>query len=254
MNLIQIAHKIEKFAVDNSPLLLTAAGVTGAVTTAFLTGKATFEAAAILREMEDTPSGNYEPLTGIEAVKMVWPEYIPAAGTLVLTVAAIIMSHQINTRRAAALAAAYSLSEKAFVEYRSKVVEHIGGKKEEVVRGEIAQAKVSENPQGSREVIISSGEVLCHDAFSGRYFNSTVELIRQAQNDVNEEVLQNMYCSLSDFYTKIGLPTTTMSEEVGWNIDTKMDIRFSTVMSNDGRPCISIDFSKIPVRDYHRVW
>lgn len=254
INILQIAHRIEKFAVDNSPLLLTAAGVTGAVTSVILTGKATFEAAAILREMEDTPSGNYEPLSNIEAFKMVWPEYIPAAGTLVLTVAAIIMSHQINTRRAAALAAAYSLSEKAFVEYRAKIVESIGNKKEEVLRGEIAQEKVANNQQGLKEVIISSGEVLCYDAFSGRYFNSTVELIRQAQNDVNQEVLTNMYCSLSDFYSKIGLATTTMSEEVGWNIDTKMDIRFSTVMSNDGRPCISIDFSKTPVRDYYRVW
>ena len=252
MNLIQIAQKIEKFAVDNSPLLLTAAGVTGAVTSAFLTGKATLEAAQYIIEEESYDFLLDGPLK--EKVRMVWPKYIPAAGTLVLTVAAIIMSHQINTRRAAALAAAYSLSEKAFVEYRSKVVEHIGGKKEEVVRGEIAQAKVSENPQGSREVIISSGEVLCYDAFSGRYFNSTVELIRQAQNDVNQEVLTNMYCSLSDFYSKIGLATTTMSEEVGWNIDNKMDIRFSTVMSNDGRPCIAIDFSKIPVRDYYRVW
>ena len=243
-SVISLVHRLEKIAVDNSPLILTVVGVTGAVSAAVLTGKASYECATIL-ESEGTV---------MEKIRLVWPEYIPAAGTLVLTVGAIVMSHQINTRRAAALAAAYSLSEKAFIEYRAKVVETVGKKKEEVIQGEIAQKQVAENPKGLKEVIISTGEILCYDAFSGRYFNSTVETIRQAQNDVNEEILQNMYCSLSDFYSKIGLPTTTMSEEVGFNLDVKLGIAFSTVMSNDNRPCVSIDYRKSPIREYYRVW
>lgn len=251
-DLVQLAHKVQKFAIDNSPLLLTVVGVTGAVSSAVLTGRASFRAAEMLqmqREMEP----EYVP-EGFGIIKLVWPEYLPAAGVLVLTCGAIVMSHQIGTRRAAALAAAYSLSEKALVEYREKIVEQLGTKKEQAVRDEIVQKHVSDNPKGLKEVIISSGEVLCYDDYSGRYFNSTVEKIRQAMNDINEEIMHNMYCSLTDFYSKIGLPQTTMSEEVGWNIDNTLAIHFSTTMSNDGRPCVSITFNKTPVRDYHRVW
>lgn len=248
-DLIQLVHKVQKFAIDNSPLILTGIGVTGSVVASVLTAQATFKAAEILADYTYDADVSF-----VQQAKHVWTLYLPPAAILVLTCGAIVMSHQIGTRRAAALAAAYSLSEKALTEYREKIVDHIGAKKEQALRDDIVQKHVADNPQGLKEVIISSGEVLCYDDYSGRYFNSTVELIRQAMNDVNEEVNHNMYCSLTEFYTKIGLPQTTMSEEVGWNIDNTMAIHFSTVMSNDGRPCVSITFNKTPVRDYHRVW
>lgn len=244
-HLLRHARTIEKFAVDNSPLIFTAVGVAGAVTTALLTGKATFKAAHIFAE--ESPF-----LTNTERVKLVWPYYVAPVCSLGLTVASILMAHQVNTRRGAAMAAAYSLSERAFEQYKDKVVEHLGEKKNRQIKAEVAQENVAKN-NGSREVIISSGEVLCYDEFSGRYFTSSVETIRQAMNDVNYQVLSQNYCALTDFYNKIGLDGNSMSEELGWNLDLMMEIDFSTVMSNDGRPCVSINFRKSPVRNYYRL-
>lgn len=241
--LVQYAKVAEKFAIDNSPLILTALAATGAVTSVALTAQATFRAAEILADMP------YEETK--DQIKAVWPLYIAPAGTLVLTLSSIIMAHQVNTRRAAAIAAAYSLSERAFEQYKSKVIDHLGEKKAGVFKDEIAQDNVRKN-DNSREVIISTGEVLCYDEFSGRYFNSTVENIRQAMNDVNHQVLTQNYCALTDFYNRIGLDGTSMSEELGWNLDLMMAIDFSTVMSNDGRPCVSINFRKSPVRNYFK--
>lgn len=249
MTWIDILAKSEKFAVDNSPVILTVIGVAGTVSTAVLTGRASFQAALLIRDEE--PEEAY--LDTLDRVRLVWPLYVPAVATGSLTVAAIIMSHKISTGRTAALAAAYTISEKAFEEYRVKVVERLGEKKEQVVQAELAQAKVDQNPIGKREVIVSSGEVLCYDEFTGRYFNSTVERIRAAMNNVNSKVLNDNYCSLSEFYSMVGLATTSMSEEVGWNVDKLMDIRFSTVLSDDGRPCISVDFNKQPIRDYYKL-
>lgn len=245
MNLALLVSKAQKFAIDNSPLILTAVGVTGSVVASVITAQATIKAVQIL-EYESYDSS-------WEAVKIVWPLYLPSAGMLVLTCGAIIMSHQIGTRRAAALAAAYSLSEKALTDYREKIIEHVGAKKERVYEGEIAQKKVDNTP-GSSEVIIVSGEVLFLDEFSGRYFNSTVEKIRQAQNDVNAEINEGFYCSLTEFYQKIGLSQTTMSEEVGWNTDRRLEVRFSTTISEDDRPCMVISYTKTPIRDYTKVW
>jgi hypothetical protein len=251
MTWIDILAKSEKFAIDNSPVILTVIGVAGTVSTAVLTGKASFKAAHLITDEEEISSIGSLDLR--ERLLLVWPLYVPPVATGGLTITAIIMSHKISTGRTAALAAAYTISEKAFEEYRVKVIEKLGEKKEQVVQAEVAQDKVNQNPIGKREVIVSSGEVLCYDEFTGRYFNSTVERIRAAQNNVNSKVLNDNYCSLSEFYSMVGLATTSMSEEVGWNVDRLMEIRFSTVLSDDNRPCISIDFNKQPIRDYYKL-
>ena len=250
MNLAAILHKAQKLAIDNSPLILTAIGVTGSVVASVVTAQATFRAAEIIRDQYEGTGIDY---TTWDAVKLVWPMYIPSAGILVLTCGAIIMSNQISSSRAAALAAAYSLSEKALVEYRDKVIEHVGAKKERVFEGEVAQKHVNNTP-GSSEVVVVSGDVLFLDDFSGRYFTSSMQKVQRAENEINNEIIHNFYASLTDFYNKIGLKQTSMSEEVGWNIDNRLEVRFSTVISEDDRPCMVISYAKSPIRDYTKVW
>ena len=156
--------------------------------------------------------------------------------------------------RAAAVAAAYTISEKAFSEYKEKVVERLGTPKEQKIRDEVAQDRVTKNPPNERETIITGGgEVLCYEAFTGRYFKSDMETLKKAQNDLNYVMLNDGYASLSDFYNKIDLPTTSYSDEIGWTSDKLLELNFSTVLSDDGRPCISIDFMAAPVRDYYKL-
>ena len=248
MNLAQLIERGGKVVRDNSPLILTVIGVTGTITTAYLTGKATFRAAEILAENESYHS----PLETKEKVELVWKEYIPAVSTALLTIAAIISANRISARRAAALAAAYSVMEKAFDEYKLKIVEKIGERKEQAARDELAQERLDRDPVSKREVVILGGAVLCYDAYSGRYFQSDVEAIRKAQNDINEQIIHSHYASLSDFYEALGLSTTTSSEEVGWNIDKLLDVKLSTAMSDDNRPCIVLNFEVSPSRQYFR--
>jgi hypothetical protein len=253
MTISQLAKKMEKLVIDNSPTILTAIAVTGTLTTAYLTGKATFKAADVLqREREVREVIKKDAMTPHEEFVMVWKFYIPAAGTCVLTLAATVGANHIGHRRAAALAAAFSLSEKAFTEYKEKVIEVAGKAKEQKARDEIAQNQITQNPPG-QIFVTGGGDVLCYDAFTGRYFNSTTEALKKAQNDTNYQVNNNMYASLSDFYNHVGLPTTSYSDEVGWNSDKLLELEFSTCLSEDGRPCISIAFAVVPVRDYYRL-
>lgn len=255
MKFADLVKRTQKLAIDNSPAILTAIGVTGALTTAYLTGKASFKAAEMIREEADRT----DKFTGYNGtlkqdVKLVWKLYIPAAGTAVLTVTAIVAANHIGSRRAAAIAAAYTISEKAFEEYKEKVVEKMGATKEQAVRDEVAQDRVDRNPVSSHEVIIAgSGQVLCFDEWSGRYFQSDMETIRKAQNDTNYQVLNESYASLSDFYERIGLPSTSQSDEIGWNTDRMIDLKFSTTLAEDGRPCLAIDFGLTPIRGYYKL-
>jgi len=260
MTLITVAKRVERLVSDNSPIILTAIGVSGTLVTAFLTGKASIKAFDILNEefshLEKILSDEeFEKIYTLRyQFNHVWKLYIPAAGMAAITISAIIGANRVGTRRAAALASVYSLSEKAFAEYKDKVVEKMGANKELALRDELAQDRVSRNPASEREVIITgNGEVLCYEAFTGRYFNSSMETLKKAQNDTNYQVLNSMYASLSDFYSKISLPTTSYSDEVGWNSDKMLELHFSTTLSEDGRPCISVGFLVAPVRDFYRL-
>ena len=249
----QLLKRVEKVVIDNSPGILTGVGVAGTVLTAYLTGSASIKAHERIRQADDDRED--EVPEGMELVRerlgLVWDLYIPPVGVGIITVSAIVGANRIGTRRAAALAAAYSISERAFTEYREKVVERIGEGKERAIRDEVAQEQVSRTPV--KDVIIAgSGDVLCYEALTGRYFMSNMERLRKAENEINYQLLHECYASLSDFFDKIGLSRTDLSEEVGWKNTSLLELRFSATLSDDDRPCIAINYRVEPVRDYYR--
>lgn len=241
-------NSVRIFTRQNSTVILTGVGVTGTITVAYLTGKASFQAAEIIRRNEENG-----PLELKEKAALVWPLYIPAAGISAVSITSIIMANRLDSKKAAALAAAYGLSERAFVEYKDKVVERLGENKELQLREAIAQDRVNNNPV-SQVIMTGSGEVLCYDSITGRYFESTIETIKKAMNDINYRIMQHGHESLSAFYDEIGLPATSYSDEVGWNSSQLLDISFSTTMSSDDRPCIAIDFTVAPTHGYTHLY
>lgn len=257
-NLVQISVK---FVQDNSPSLLTAVGVAGTVTTAVLAAQAGFRAGDILdQEMREEEKlayiegRDFEPFDMRQKFLVTWHLYIPPVVTGTLTVACIIGATLISNRRAAALAAAYSLSEKAAREYKDKVLEKFGETKERQVRQAIAEDRVRDNPPPSSLVNeIPESQVLCYDSYTARYFRSDMETLRRAENAINHQIVHSFYASLSDFYNQIGLDRTKISDDVGWNADRMLELRFSTTMSDNDRPCLVVDFDVEPIRGYSRI-
>lgn len=244
MDIGAIVSRARKAAADNTPTILTAIGVTGTIATAVLASKASFKAADILSE----ESPHLEPK---EKLEKTWKLYIPAATTGAVTLACIVTANRVSNRRAAALASAYSISQEAFREYKDKVFQKFGEKKEQAVRDEITQEKVDKNPPG--QIVLVGSDVLCRDAHSGRYFNSNLEEIRAAVNDINWQLINEDYASLTDFWEKIGLTQTAESDDVGWNSrDGKFEVQYSGAISEDGKPVLSIEFHTAPVRSYYR--
>lgn len=250
---LEALTKLEKLLVDNSPAVLSTIGVVGTVTTAVLTGKATYDAVVseFMDGYETSEWENARDLTPKDRVKRHWKRYIPAVGTGVLTVAAVVCANRIGTRRAAGIAAAFTISERANSEYREHVAKKFGANKEREVRDELAQARVDRTP-GNAEVIVVGTEALCMDAYSGRYFNSDAQTIRSAQNDINEKIINNSYASLTDLYDLLGLEKTSEADELGWNTDALLKIDITAAVAKDGRPCLVINYNVTPNRDYWR--
>ena len=261
--MISLAGKVkflEKLAIDNSPVLLTAIGVAGTIGTAVLAHKAATKAEIWRRNEIDSRDNeavlnNVAPteITKREHFDATWKLYIPTAVSGVATVGAVVMANHIGTKRAAALAAAYTISEKAYSEYREKVIERIGDKEESKVRNEIVQDRVRQMPPSDGNVLmVSGGDHLFMELYTNRYFRSDMESVRRAVNDVNYKINTHGYASVSDFYDLIGLRHTAVSDEMGWSSDKLMEVDFNAVLSEDGQPCVGINFVTGPIRDYSR--
>lgn len=242
MKISEFFSKSKKKVKSNSPEILTALAVSGVISTAYLTAKASFQASKIIQDKE-----NLGRITEDEAKvhdRLVWKCYVPPVLSGVLTIGCIIGSSKANGKRTAAAVTAYSLTERAFSEYREKVVEQIGKGKEQELRDTIAQDRVNKNPANSREVIIvGNGTVLCCELHTNRYFRSDMESLRKAQNDINAKIVNDVYVPLDEFYELIGLPYTSSSNNLGWTSDKLMELQFSTVLSEGGEPCLAFDYN-----------
>lgn len=238
-------------ASKHSPEILTGIGIAGMITTTVLAVKATPKA---LKLMEDAQYDKEEDLTVPEKVKVTWKCYIPATLLGLASVGCLIGANSVNLRRKAALATAYKLSETALAEYKEKVIETVGKEKAKDIRSAIAKDKMEKNPVTKSEVIITDkGESLFCDSISGRYFKSDMNTIEKAVNTINRRLLNEMSVSLTEFYSEIGLSPTSLSEELGWNMnDGQIEIDFSSQITDDGRPCIYIEYEIAPRYDYHK--
>lgn len=263
MNLGVLAQRAGKVAAKNSPAILTAIGVTGTLTTAYLAAKAAFKSVDVLKEAsekkeaENVEAGN-EPasdvnsptggeLTTQEKVEAVWKLYVPAAASAAMTVAAIVLANRIGERRNAALASAYSVVQEGYKEYRAKTNEKVGKKKEQEIRDEIAQERIDRNPVNQTTLIVTGkGGTLCYDMWTDRYFNSDIESIRKAVNDFNKDLINSSYMALTEFYHLLGLPSTRNSDMVGWDTDKLLEVDYSGTIHPDGTPAIAIDFKTPP--------
>ena len=255
---------LSKFARDvrlslskHSPEILIGIGIAGMLTTTVLAVKATPKALKLIDEKKEEL--DVETLTPVETVKATWKCYVPAAVSGVASVACLIGSNTVNAKRNAALATAYKLSETAFSEYREKVVETIGEKKERVVRDKVSEEQIKKNPISNTNVIVTGkGNTLCFDPLSHRYFYSSIEKLNKAANKLNYEINTDPFDAgrtLNNFYEEIGLPGTMTGDNLGWTLRTGLiEVYPSAQMvdegeEHEGEPCLVLNFSTPPQYD-----
>lgn len=238
------------FLKKHSPEILTGIGVTGMITSTVLAVRATPKALYLLDEARCDKKAE---LTPMETIKVAWRPYVPAVLTGVASVSCIIGASTVSYKRNAALATAYTLSEKALLTYKDKVIETIGEKKEKAIRDKISQDEVDKKPVSNSQVIVTQkGNTLCMDTLSGRYFKSDIETIKKAVNELNREMTYQNYVSLDEFYSKIGLEPIKNGHLLGWNLDNGLiEIDFGSCLAED-EPCIVIDFEVPPKYDFDK--
>lgn len=263
INMTAFVKSARSVLTKRSPEILTGIGIAGMITTTIFAVKATPKALMLIEEekrkqnrelLDDAKKRGLESCTRIdklkpvETIKVTWKCYIPAALICVSSIACLIGASSVHLKRNAALATAYKLSETALTEYKGKVVEVLGENKEKGIRDKIAEDKIHDNPVSQNQVIITGGgDTLCYDALGGRYFKSSMDKIRKAENELNRLMLRDMYVSLNEFYDELGLDHTKLGDDLGWNLDDGLiELNFSSQLAENETPCLVVDYNVAP--------
>lgn len=252
-NLKQIGDSIKSGAQKRAPELLIALGV-GGMAVAIVEGIIVTPKA--LKEMDNKKEElEKDDLTPVEVIQATWKCYLPVVVTAVGSAACIIGADHIHLKRNAAIATAYTISETAMKDYKSKVKEIIGDRKEKEVQDAIDKEYMERYPVSEVGVYLTGyGNTLCFDSVTGRYFRCDQAYIQKAEQIVNRRLRDEMYVSINDFYYEINLPPIPNGDDLGWNVDNGwIDLIFGSQLANDGTPCLVVKYMIEPRADYRSL-
>ena len=233
---------------QHSPAILTGVGIAGMLTSVVLAVRATPKA---LKLIEKERLKKDAPLTPMETVKTAWKPYVPTAISCVLSATSLIFAQSVNSRRNAALMAAYEISENALKDYRVKAVDILGKEKEQEIRQAVNQEKLDKHFSDDKVPLIAvgNGDVRCYDPYSGRDFSSNMDKINKAFNQLNRDLQVQEYQSLNDFYYLVGLDNTEIGDHLGWNfyqLNHLLEPQFTSHITSNGTPCLVVGFNYPP--------
>ena len=236
------AGRAALIGAKHAPTILFAGGVVGVVATAVTASKATLKLEDILVEgeinlnrakeakaldREDYTEEDYNKdrviiysKTTITIVKL----YAPTIAIGILTIAALTKSHRMLTSRNAALAAAYTVLEKGFNEYRARVTEELGRDVDDHFRyGSNLELDVKEKGKNLPNFRVGPQipsiyarffDPLCEAWVKEPEYNLT--FLRCQQNYLNDLLHARGHVFLNEAYDRLGIPRTKEGQAVGW--------------------------------------
>ena len=269
-NVSAIAKTIKTTLAQHGPEILTGFGIAGMITTTVLAVRATPKAVKLIEsevarknrelvkeaaEYGDEHCEQISKLPAVDTVKVAWKCYIPAAVTGVASIACLIGASSVHLKRNAALLTAYKLSETALTEYREKVVETVGERKEAAVREAVAKERVERHPVETSTVFVTgNGDTNCLDYWTDRYFKTDIDKLYKAENELNAQLLEDGYVSLNDFYYSLGLDSAGVGEVIGWSYNRTglVKLKLSSILTSNKTHVMVIDFQTAPYYEYER--
>ena len=236
-------NKFNIFFRKHSGTILSVISSLGVVSTAVLSGMATYEAT---KAIEQTAAK-----TKKEKIKVAAPLYIPTVLSGVSTIACIISANMLSKLQQASLASAYALLNSSYKEYRNKLKELHGDEADLEVISNIASEKF---PEGK----IPEGLELFYDEYSKRYFTMSMEDVILAVYNLNRLFAFDGDASVNDFYCCLGIPRIDAGDIVGWTswemgergLIPWIDVHTIPAMPCDRKRYYILEFDVDPIEGY----
>ena len=257
--LIRTTNKIGLILKKNSPKILMGVGIAGSVVSTVLACKATLKVKDILDEKNETveqihncvedetvdynEEDKKKDLTilyaqiGVKLAKL----YLPSIALGALSIASIVSGYKILNKRNVALAAAYTVVDKGFKNYRKNVVERFGEEVDRELRHNIKAKQIEEkyiDKDGNEKTRKKKVYEISEDKKPGegiseyaKFFDEwntdehskdpeyNLMFLRKQQDYANEVLKHQGYLFLNEVYDMLGIPRTQAGQVVGWIYD-----------------------------------
>ena len=253
LNLLNL--KVQK----HSPEILMGLGIVGTIASAVMACRATLKVNDILEEKnktvevihncaeDETVDYNEEDKkkdltilytqTGVKLAKL----YLPSILLGGLSIASIISGYKILNKRNVALAAAYTVVDKGFKNYRKNVIERFGEEVDKELRYNIKAKQIEEkytDKNGNEKTRKKTVYEIAEDKKPGegiseyaKFFDEwntdehskdpeyNLMFLRKQQDYANEILKHQGYLFLNEVYDMLGIPRTQAGQVVGWIYD-----------------------------------
>lgn len=258
----------------HSPTILFVGGVAGVVATTIVASRATLKAGAVLDHaksrvaeadlMVQNPASEYSEedrnkdviyfytQASVDILKL----YTPALVIGALSIGMLTGSHQILTKRNAALTAAYASLDRAFAEYRDRVREHYGDKHQladDVFRHGHENRPIDVEDENGNPIVEWQSRVGNNrPSMYAIFFDETNENFKRIpemnrifldaiERQANFRLHQRGHLFLNELYDMMGAPRTRAGAIVGW-IDGEGDSFVDLGIFRDGESRALRDF------------
>lgn len=239
---------IKPFIIQHEPDILIWLGVAGFVSAIPLTIRGSIRAYKKIQnkktELKKTK------LTFTETIDCSWKEFLPVIITTAGSLTCVIAGNHISSKRAAALAASYTIAETALQEYKDKTKEIVGEKKEQTIREAVAQDKA--NKEYSTTVLTGDGDYLFIDELTGQKFKSNWAHIQQIANKLNADAIGGQdTITVNEWLDALNLKSVSDGDIRGWDVYSNggrglIDITITATIDSDNKPCGVISYNNTP--------
>lgn len=224
--------------IKHAPDILMGMGTVGVASSVILAAKAGPKAVYLIEDAECLKAeemGNKDKngkqiwrqkLTIPETIRATWKVYIPPVGLAMFGIACFWGAHGIDVKRQAILMGLYSTAEATLEEYQKKVVELIGQKQHDELKGAISEDKTAKLsvPQEAPTGLVGAGPTDIWYCIDGKTFPSNYNKVKNVQNDFNHDMMSEMYKSRAELYWMLDpsgewLRANSEDQNVGWTLD-----------------------------------
>lgn len=240
MNL-SILRTAQTFILRNSHHILTGLALLGVGASVALSVRAD-------RIMHEWDIDEFKQLTKEQRIKLYARIYTPPAIAVLATGACIVGAHSISVKRESSLLLAYEGTRQMYDRYRSTVQERLGPEEKQIAEKAASKAQ----PIPRETIVYGEGDCLFYDAYSGRYFKSTVNKIDRVVNELNYTLLREMCVSLNEFYAGIGLDGISLGDQLGWNEQRQIEVHYGAKVSEEGKAVVIVDFVVEPTEKWFK--
>ena len=256
MNMSRTFNKLTLKGKKYAPDIMVIAGVAGVIASTVMACKATTKAGEItektknqmtqIHEVAETKPDQYSEEDMKKDTVIVYTQtavgfaklYGPAVILGTVSIACILGSHHILSKRNAALAAAYATVDKSFKDYRGRLVERFGKELDKELRYNIKakdfEETVANEETGEETTVVKTVNVADAIEYSdyARFFDDgcagwtkdsehNLYFLKCQQNYANELLKTRGSLFLNDVYEMLGIPKTKAGQIVGWVYDEK---------------------------------